>query len=196
VKIINKFDIILFDLDGVFFKPWKFKEYLEKHHNLFIEDTKEFFHYKFTLCTEGKADFIEEFKPFIKKWKLPYTMYELINIWFKLDGEIIRGTGNYIKYLKSKRIKYGFASTQEKYRMKYIEKNHSIINECNFKFFSCDIGYAKPHDTFFNKVSEKLGTRNILFIDDSKRNVEAAIRNGWNAIHFQENKTNLMGLNL
>ena len=56
-------------------------------------------------------------------------------------------------------------------------------------FLSCEIGACKPSDAAFEAVEAALGmaARQILFIDDTFANVEAARSRGWDAIHFTTN---------
>ena len=56
-------------------------------------------------------------------------------------------------------------------------------------FLSCEIGACKPSDAAFAAVEAALGmaAQQILFIDDTLANVEAARLRGWDAIHFTAN---------
>jgi HAD superfamily hydrolase (TIGR01509 family) len=51
---------------------------------------------------------------------------------------------------------------------------------------SSDIGLAKPSVEFFGHATEIMGSREIVFIDDRRVNVEAARRFGWTAIQASE----------
>jgi FMN phosphatase YigB (HAD superfamily) len=56
-------------------------------------------------------------------------------------------------------------------------------------FLSCEIGACKPSDASFEAVEAALGpaAQQILLIDDTLANVEAARARGWDAIHFTAN---------
>ena len=56
-------------------------------------------------------------------------------------------------------------------------------------FLSCEIGACKPSAAAFAAVEAGLGlaARQILFVDDTLDNVEAARVRGWDAIHFTGN---------
>jgi FMN phosphatase YigB (HAD superfamily) len=62
--------------------------------------------------------------------------------------------------------------------------------------FSAEIGAAKPSDAAFAAAEARLGCSggDILFIDDSAANVEAARRRGWDAIQFLSNDKVMAGL--
>jgi putative hydrolase of the HAD superfamily len=48
-------------------------------------------------------------------------------------------------------------------------------------FFSCDVGWAKPHARYFEAIERRLGRsgHELLFFDDAPENVEAARATGW-----------------
>ena len=56
-------------------------------------------------------------------------------------------------------------------------------------FLSCEIGACKPSEAAFAAVEAALGLARgqILLIDDTATNVEAALARGWDAIHFTAN---------
>jgi putative hydrolase of the HAD superfamily len=53
-------------------------------------------------------------------------------------------------------------------------------------FFSWRLGHRKPEPAAYAAVADRLGATgpDILFVDDSARNVEAARAAGWRAVHF------------
>lgn len=58
------------------------------------------------------------------------------------------------------------------------------------EFMSYQIGLMKPNDEAFEYMVRKLGIAKseILFIDDSQKSVESAVRNGLNAYLFKNNE--------
>lgn len=64
-----------------------------------------------------------------------------------------------------------------------IEKIKPYFKEC---FFSCEIGYRKPEVEAFQYVLNQIEQlpEEVLFIDDSTQNVQAALKMGLQAIHF------------
>ena len=55
-------------------------------------------------------------------------------------------------------------------------------------FTSFEYGLAKPEMEFYKKVQEKLGTNDILFIDDKLYNLRPAGELGWDCIPFKNVK--------
>jgi HAD superfamily hydrolase (TIGR01509 family) len=52
---------------------------------------------------------------------------------------------------------------------------------------SSDMGAVKPSPSFFSRAAELMRTRQIIFIDDRKVNIEAAQDFGWTAIQARGN---------
>jgi len=48
--------IVLFDVDGVLIKSFKFSEWLINNHSLTGADLQEFFNGPFLKCSDGRAD--------------------------------------------------------------------------------------------------------------------------------------------
>ena len=58
-------------------------------------------------------------------------------------------------------------------------------------FFSCDLSYVKPEKEYYLAVQKKLGAapEEILFWDDSRKQVEGARACGWQAEQFTDYET-------
>ena len=75
---------------------------------------------------------------------------------------------------------------------KYLKDKHDILDFENGYFdrvfYSHLIGKRKPDNNIYEHVSSELGidSKDILFIDDLKQNVQAAKDYGWNAVRHKE----------
>lgn len=178
-------DLVLFDFDGVLAESGRFKKYLQTFHNLKLSQTAEFFEGEnFLKCREGKADLKTEIAPFLIKWNIGTDVETFLEKWFKIDSKIIKASLEYFFYLKEKGICVGIASTQEVYRKEYLEKHYDFIRECEYKFFSCDLGHTKSKDDYYKVINIMMNNKKILLIDDSLDNVMIAIKNKWKGVHF------------
>lgn len=58
--------------------------------------------------------------------------------------------------------------------------------------FSGDLGVVKSDPGFYDRAERRLGVvglgHAVVFLDDTLRNVEAATRHGWKAVHFTKDK--------
>ena len=58
------------------------------------------------------------------------------------------------------------------------------LDNYDYVFLSFELGCQKPDSKIYDIVSEKLPfeSKDILFIDDSLKNIEEAKRHGWNTL--------------
>lgn len=58
-------------------------------------------------------------------------------------------------------------------------------------FYSARLGARKPDANFFAKVQAAVGLcgEEILLVDDSRQNVEAALESGWQALHWTKHSS-------
>ena len=83
----------------------------------------------------------------------------------------------------------------------YVLKRYPVQELFDYLFFSCDIGMRKPDTKIYNFALEKMNIKpnEALFIDDYRKNVDAAGSLGINSIHFTsaaELKERLNNLNI
>jgi putative hydrolase of the HAD superfamily len=115
----------------------------------------------------------------------PHTF---VNYWFaadsRLDDDVLaqvdawRARGN-LAYL---------ATVQEHDRADHIWRKLGLANHFDDILYSAALGAAKPDAAFFERAYAELPVMSpdeILFLDDSQKNVEAAAAQGWRARHFR-----------
>ena len=92
-----------------------------------------------------------------------------------------------IKMLRDKGVVCGLATNQERYRIEYMKTEMGFSKLFDEVFNSAELGAAKPDPEFYQRITDRLEvTRDeILFWDDSMRNVQAAREFGWHAEHFR-----------
>ncbi len=58
-------------------------------------------------------------------------------------------------------------------------------------FYSARLGAKKPDMEFFAKVQAAVGLcgEEVLLIDDSRQNIEAALKAGWQALHWTKHSS-------
>lgn len=105
--------------------------------------------------------------------------------------------------IKQLRHNYSLAviSNIVKPHREYVLKRYPVQELFDYFFFSCDIGMRKPDTKIFSFALEKMNIKphEALFIDDYKKNVDAARSIGINSIHFSSTadlKERLNNLNI
>jgi HAD superfamily hydrolase (TIGR01509 family) len=108
-----------------------------------------------------------------------------VDEWSDFHGHIDRDVLNYLKSLCTNKS-LGLL-TNATSRLNSDLKNVGIIDEFPYVFNSSVIGVAKPSPEIFKYVCThlKVDPGQIIFVDDSLKNVEAARETGLNAFHFK-----------
>jgi putative hydrolase of the HAD superfamily len=80
-------------------------------------------------------------------------------------------------------IRVGLATNQQPERATFMTHTLGYQRRFDDLFFSCELGYAKPDGAYFAAVLERLKQpgREVLFLDDTPGNVEAAQAEGLHA---------------
>ena len=81
----------------------------------------------------------------------------------------------------------GIISNIEKITHKVVDDWH-VLDSFEHQFMSYKIGFSKPDSRIYKYVIDKLPFKpeDMIFIDDKKSNVEAALDSGIHAIHFTD----------
>ncbi|MDA0768669.1 MAG: HAD-IA family hydrolase [Chloroflexi bacterium] len=178
----------VFDVDGVLLKPWVWRDHLIMEYGLLPEQTQEFFNGPFLDCIVGKADLYQVLEPFLIGWGFSLSTKEFVDLWLETDSEVIESTFNFIEEISAGADSLSIATNQEAYRSRHLWENVGLKDIFQQAFVSSDFGVKKPVPSYFEKVHAALGAEpdQIVFIDDSQRNVAAATAMGWRAIHYQD----------
>lgn len=92
-----------------------------------------------------------------------------------------------VKLLKN-RYKLGILSNHAKEWSEYMKQKFDLFKSFDQIIFSCDVGYRKPDPKIYEIALEKLrcDPGECIFIDDKKRNTDAAEKLGIKGIVFEE----------
>jgi putative hydrolase of the HAD superfamily len=90
--------------------------------------------------------------------------------------------------VRSKGIPVYLATNQEHMRADYLMGALGLAEHVDGIFYSARIGAKKPDLEFFARLQAAAALRGdeMLLIDDSLQNIEAASRAGWQAFHWTE----------
>lgn len=178
---------ILFDADGVIvYPPFRFVAYLEQHHGLTMADTQGFFRGPFQECLVGRADLKETIAPFLDEWGWDGSVDAFLDCWFTEEHVIDQRLLAVVEAYRDQGIYCGLATNQERYRLDYMTQEMGFGNHFDGIFGSATVGAVKPQRLFYQRITQalNLAPQQILFWDDSPRNVAAAIEFGWHAEHY------------
>jgi putative hydrolase of the HAD superfamily len=180
---------ILFDLDGIVMigREKYFSVRYAEEHDVPVEMVSEFFLGQFQKCSFGQCDLKEEIAPFLPKWKWEGSVEDFIRHWFTTEATLDTTVLKRIDALRAKGFKCYIASRQEKYRMAYLLDEVGLKKHFDGTFVTCEVGYDKSQKEYWEQVIGKLGLQpeEILFFDDTKKNVDMAQSMGIDA-HFYD----------
>lgn len=68
----------------------------------------------------------------------------------------------------------------------YLTREHAFLDRFSSGVFSCEVGQIKPNADIFETAAQRFGVppQELVFIDDSVHNVQAAQALGWRAVQF------------
>ena len=115
-----------------------------------------------------------------------------LSYWFAKDA---RPDTEILQHLNRVDARHVIGTNNERRRAAYIENQMGFGRRVEQIFASGRIGHAKPDPEYFDHIetwSSAPASAHVL-IDDTKRNVDAALGRGWQAFHFgDETRTNLV----
>ena len=134
-----------------------------------------------SICNNEKIT-IDWFNNIKDKLKLNCTFEQYKKAYYEYGKKIPyhEDVVEYAHSLKSK-CKIGVFSNLVKLDEQRINDQINL-SMFDYVFLSYEIGYRKPNLNSYKIVEKKLNTnpKNILFIDDTKENIESAKQRGWN----------------
>ena len=190
------FKAVLFDVDGVVFKPRDkyFSQRLREEGKDLSEDkVSQFFKNEYKKIVVGKASLKQELKKYLKDWNWDGTVEELLNYWFTYEDKINQDMIKFAKGLRESGIKCYLASDHSRYRTEDFMNRVGLSKYFDGVFSSGYLGYTKEEEGFFEVVLEKLGLQEeqVMFVDDDPENVAVASKVGIRAIHFENKQDSL-----
>lgn len=190
--------IFFFDVDGVLIRhtthgnsSWASTAYADC--GIQPESLQDFFSTDFDACREGRADLKVVLKPWLAKWRYQGTVDDFIDYWFRshavIDGDMLE-----IAIQLSAVFPCFLATNQERLRAEYIMETLEFKNYFCGIFAAYELGCSKPKLDFFLSIQSKVRSKyhfnfkpsQFYFVDDSERNVKAALQLGWQAHHFTD----------
>ena len=186
--------VIFFDLGNVIlpFNHYQIAEKLSRFtKNADFQDPKKIFSYLFDFengaingYEVGKVSSLDFFKSLKEHLQLTLSFEEFIPIWNDIFWENLE-VSEIIRSLKGKK-RLGLLSNTNPLHFDYILLKFPVVQIFDKWILSHEVGFKKPALEIFQSGVEWacVEPEKILFIDDMKSHVEAAISLGMHGIHF------------
>ena len=143
----------------------------------------------------GRADLYSRLVPVLKKIGRGVRAQDLVQYWFEHDSHINHDLLKQLIALRATGLELHLATVQEHERARYLWQTLGFEHHFAAIHYAAALGAAKPAQAFFEAIELRTGFEpfDLFFIDDSPRNVEAAIARGWCATVW-DGQTSLIDL--
>ena len=180
---------IWFDFGNVFIPifPERTKEAFENRGVQFTEEVVERLNHEYEVGALSTTNFFQEIASSCKHLQ---SSSAIAHSWNALLGQMTDPT-LYLKRL-AKEYDLCLVSNTNEAHIKHIRKQagpflwNSFVEKFEALFLSYEIGHRKPDTSYFNYVLEHMNAQpeEVLFVDDSPANIEAAEALGINTFLF------------
>ena len=111
---------------------------------------------------------------------------DLRDYWFANDALLNEKLLTWLDRKRNDGYRIMLATNQEHERANYLVEALGLGAYCDGIHYSAALGVAKPNALFFQEISkrEDRPPRDLIFIDDTPANVDAARRAGLRAVHY------------
>ena len=181
IMLMNKFKVVLFDVDGVLLKPPQFFSHAyAQEKGLDRQKFDDFFAKNARDAARGTTDYKILIEANNDVWQWNGPIEELFDKWFSYENHPVTELFELINKLKKRKLKVYLATDQDKYRGKYLSE---ILFEGIFDgaFISSTLGHVKVEPEFFLKAlaelrrgDKGLKPEQVVFFDDSLANIKVA----------------------
>jgi putative hydrolase of the HAD superfamily len=139
----------------------------------------------------GRAGLMEYLGTVLQKIAPHVNPETLVSYWFQKDSRLVAPLLAELSLIRSAGIRAYLATNQEHLRAAYLMEQLGLADHVDGIFYSARIGAQKPDMEFFAKVQAAVGLRGeeMLLIDDSRHNVDAARKAGWQALHWTKDSS-------
>lgn len=113
---------------------------------------------------------------------------QFIDYWFEMDSRIIQTVLSDVRMARRRGIPVYLATNQEHMRADYLMQRMGLGDEVDGIVYSAKVGHKKPDPEFFAFAERVTDHRpgELLLVDDTLPNVEAAQLAGWSAVHWDQ----------
>jgi putative hydrolase of the HAD superfamily len=132
----------------------------------------------------GEASWLDVLPRLLERWGVPHLYDDALRVWLTIVPQ--QDVRDLVAALRAEGVSCYLATNQTEHRGRYMAENLGYDGLLDGAFWSYELGLAKPDPAFFTTILDRLGLEadQVLFVDDSLRNVEAARSVGLAAEHW------------
>ncbi len=139
----------------------------------------------------GRSGLMEHLATALRKIAPHVGPDQFVSYWFEKDSRIAAPLLEELSLVRAAGVRVYLATNQEHLRATYLMEQLGLAEHVDGIFYSARLGAKKPDLEFFSKVQSAVGLcgDEMLLIDDSASNIEAALKAGWQALHWTKHSS-------
>ena len=129
----------------------------------------------------GRAGLLERLTTALRTMAPQVNVEKFVAYWFERDSRVVTSLLPELAWARAAGVRVYLATNQEHLRAAYLMNDMGLAAHVDGIFYSARLGAKKPDMEFFNRVQAAVGFQagEMLLIDDSRQNVDAALKAGW-----------------
>jgi putative hydrolase of the HAD superfamily len=184
--------VLVLDVDGVVVlghpDGGRWDRSLERDLGIAPESLQEkFFRRHWRDIATGTADMLPVLESIWHELECSASPRAFIEYWFACDSRLNQQLLVEVDAWRVQGNRVFLATDQEHLRAKHLWEVIGLNRRFDGMHYSAALGAAKPDVVFFERVQARLPVNSVdevVFLDDSMRNVEEAAEFGWRSRHF------------
>lgn len=134
----------------------------------------------------GREGLTERLAPVLAAIAPKVSAERLIAYWFENDSRVDQSVLSAVKRYHERGVPVFLATNQEHLRADYLMQQVGLGAHVDGIIYSAALGHRKPEAAFFERAAAIAGAapEDIVLVDDTLANVEAARQTGWCAVHW------------
>lgn len=146
----------------------------------------EFFRREWGDIVVGKKDLLPTLSRVLGRIAPSVQAEEFIAYWFQMDSRIEETVLSDVRKARQLGVLVYLATNQEHMRAAYLMQAMGLRDEVDGIVYSAKAGSKKPQAEFYAFAEHELdrAPHELLLVDDTRQNVDAAQSVGWKAAHW------------
>lgn len=134
----------------------------------------------------GRAQLMDRLPPVLARIAPHLTADRLLAYWFTKDARLDRRLLADLAALRARGLQVHLVTNQEHLRAQHLMQVLGLARHVDGFHYSAELGTRKPEAAFFRTVAARLrlAPADLLLIDDTLENVQAAAALGWRSLHW------------
>jgi putative hydrolase of the HAD superfamily len=180
---------LMIDVDGVLITPRLGGWAADLEADLGVSKTdlaEQFFAVHWQEVVLGNAGLHERLGPVLARIARHVTSQQLAAYWFAKDSVLDYQLLDDLALVRARGVQVHLATVQEHERAAYLWDRLDFRGRFDAMHYSADLGAKKSDPAFYTAVEARTGFSgpDLLLIDDTPDNVEAARAAGWGGFHW------------